>query len=215
MTTTYTDLVTDIQNTMENTFDATGETTNIDRIIQNAEQRIYNTVSLPATNKSDTTITTVMGTATITPPADFLAPSSLAIVSAGTYTYLLNKDQSFIREAYPTPATTGVPVHYAFDDDNTIRLGPTPDAAYQVVLWYFAYPESIVTASTTWLGDNFYFALLAACLVEAAVFMKMNEVEIKNYDEQFKRAMALLKNYGNGKVQQDDYRSGMPRTKVV
>lgn len=210
---TYAELVTDIQNITENTFDASGST-NIDRIIRDAEQRIYNAVTLPAT-RTTASLTATIGNPDVALPADFLAPLSLAVIVSSTYTYLLNKDEDFIREAYPVVATTGVPVHYAMADAETLKLGPTPGVAYSLVLEYFAYPESIVTADTTWLGDNFYFVLLSACLLEAAIFMKSEEDTLTAYDEQFKRAIAALKNYGNGKTQQDDYRSGSPRTKVV
>jgi hypothetical protein len=209
---TYAETVSAIESTTENTYD----TVDVDRFITNAEERIFNMVRLPFLRKTDTSITTVNGTSTITLPTDFLAPFSVAIVSSGTYTYLLNKDPDFIREAYPVIATTGVPAHYAFVNDTTLIMGPTPGAAYSVVLNYFYMPSSLtVDTSGTWLSDNFFSALLAACLVEAAIFMKSTEDIVALYDKDFKQKMTLLLNLGSGRLQQDDYRSGSARTKVV
>ena len=207
----YTELVAAIASTTENTF----ETTDVNRFIDLAEQRIYNSVRLPVLRKTSTAINTVNGTSTVTLPTDFLAMFSIAIVASGVYTYLLNKDTDFIREAYPTIATTGVPAHYALVDSTTAVFGPTPGAVYNVVLNYYFYPASIVVAATTWLGDNFESALLAACLIEAARFMKSEQDTVQLYDAEYKRAMTLLVNLGNGRLQQDEYRSGAPRTQVM
>ena len=126
----------------------------------------------------------------------------------GVFTYLLNKDVNFIREAYPNPATTGVPVHYALFSDTSIILGPTPNSGYTMELHYGYYPESIVTASTTWLGDEFDSALLNGALIEAIRFMKGEPDIIANYEKLYLQSIGLLKNLGDGKLREDMYRSG-------
>lgn len=216
MSLSYAQLVVQIEAITENTYDATGST-NIDRIIAQAEQRCYNTVQFPVERKTDATKNTVNGTPTVALPTDFLAPFSVAVVTSGTgaYTYLLNKEPDFIREAYPTIAATGTPVHYGLQDSTTMIFGPTPNAVYNVVVNYFFYPESIVSASTTWLGNNFDTLLLSACLVEAAVFMKSDEDTVNLYKDQFNKAAALAKNLGNGRLMQDEYRSGASRVRPV
>lgn len=208
---TYDELVAAIESTSENTFD----TPDMDRFIALSEQKIYNSVLLPALRKN------VTGTATsnvqyLTLPDDFNAMFSIAVFAGvGAYTYLLNKDVDFIREAYPTPSDTGMPVHYGLFDENTIILGPTPDGSYTVEMHYFYYPESIVTAGTSWLGEHFDSALFNACMVEANRFMKGEEDLTAMYADAYKQAITLLKNLGNGKLQQDTYRSGVARTQVV
>jgi hypothetical protein len=123
---------------------------------------------------------------------------SLAVVKAnGDYEYLLNKDVNFIREAYPGPAVTGLPKHYANFDDTAFILGPTPDAAYTVELHYGYYPESIVTAGTTWLGDEFDSALLNGALLEAIRFMKGEPDIIANYEKLYLQAIGLIKMLGD------------------
>lgn len=207
----YAGLVEAIQSTVENEF----ETEDINRFISFAESRIYNTVRLPALRKTDSSVNTVNGTSTITLPNDYLAPFSVAVVSSGTYYYLLNKDPDFIREAYPTVGATGLPVHYAQPDKTSLIFGPTPAATYQVVINYFYYPESIVTATNTWLGDNYAFVLLAACLIEAAKFLKSEQDTIDLYTKEYAQAISLLINFGDGRLNQDEYRSGAPRTQAV
>jgi len=201
---------------VENTFSATDFAT----MTKLAEQRIYNAVQLPNLRKTST-LTLVSGSPLLPLPADFLSAFSLAVVEAtGNYVFLLNKDVNFMRESYPNPATTGTPRYYALDGTTTplvqkVILGPTPSAALNAELNYFYYPESIVTASNTWLGDNFDSVLFNAVLVEAARFMKQEPDIVAETDKQYVQSLTLLKNLGDGKNRQDSYRSGQIRTQVI
>jgi hypothetical protein len=138
----------------------------------------------------------------------------LAVITGGSYEYLLNKDVNYIRAAYPSPTDTGLPRYYAQFDNNTFIVGPTPDAAYTVELHYFFYPESITTAGTTWLGDNFDSALLYGSLSEAAAFMKAEADVLANYAKRYEEAMILAKRLGDGMERRDAYRSGQIRMTV-
>lgn len=189
----------------------------IDTFIKQAEQRIYNTVQLPALRKS------VVGNCTInnkylSMPVDWLSMFSLAIILAdNTQKYLLNKDVEFIRSIYPDPADTGEPTHYAIFDNDTMILGPTPDASYNMEMHYYGYPTSIVDAvsGTTWLGDRFDSALLYGSLLEAYTFMKGEPDVIATYKSRYDEALLLLKALGDGKDRQDTYRSGQVRYPVT
>ena len=144
--------------------------------------------------------------------------------TGGDYLYLLNKDVNFIRDAYPNPSDTGKPKHYAIFGPTTngssittelsFILGPTPDTTYNAELHYYYYPESIVTANNTWLGDNFDSALLNGTLVEAIRYMKGEPDLVKFYNEMYLQSIALLKNLGDGKQRMDAYRDGQVRTQV-
>ena len=197
---------------MENEF----ATDDIDTFIQQTEQRIYNAIQLPAIRKNVTGSVTT-GNKYLTCPSDWLATFSLAAVSTGNeYTYLLDKDVNFIRESFPDTdaAFYGVPQYYAQFDQDTFILGPTPDAAYSMELHYYYYPESIVTASTTWLGDNFDSVLLYGSLLEAYTYMKGEADVIAGYQKRYDEALALLKTLGDGKNRRDAYRSGQARVPV-
>ena len=186
----------------------------VDTFIQQAEQRIYNSVQFPAIRKN-VTGTTTTSNKYLSSPADFLAVYSMAVIDGdGNFEYLLNKDVNYIRAAYPNPSTTGTPKYYAQFDNNTFILGPTPDAAYSIELHYFYYPESIVTASTTWLGDNFDSALLYGALVEAYTYMKGEPDVLANYNKRYEEAMILAKRLGDGMERRDAYRSGQVRMSV-
>ena len=214
----YTQLVDAVSDYTENTF----TTTEMNTFIQQAEQRIYNSVQFPSLRRNVTGIMTT-NNKYLQCPADFLAVYALAVINAsGEYEYLLNKDVNFIRQAYPQPTDTGIPKYYALfgpRSDNpaelTFILGPTPDAAYNSELHYFFYPESIVTASTTWLGDNFDTVLLYGTLVEAYTFMKGETDMMGLYDGKYKEALALAKRLGDGLERQDAYRSGQYRQAVT
>jgi hypothetical protein len=213
----YAALCVNIQDITENTFTAD----QLAMFTQQAEQKIYNTVQIANLRKNVTGATTSTNKY-LSCPTDFLSVYSMAVVNAtGEYTYLLNKDVNFIREAYPTPTSTGLPKYYAIFGPNStdvnelsFMLGPTPDAAYTMELHYFYYPPSIVTAGTSWLGDNFDSALLNGALVEAIRFMKGEPDIIANYEKLYLLSVQLLKQLGDGKQRQDAYRSGQYRQPV-
>ena len=186
----------------------------IARFVQQAEQRIYNSIQFPALRKNVTGNATLNNKYLAT-PVDWLATFSLARINAdGSYEYLLNKDVNFIREAFPFPATSGAPTHYAIFDENTFILGPTPDASYSMELHYFYYPQSIVTAGTSWLGDNLDSLLFYGSLLEAAAFMKSEPDTVKNYMERYNEAFMMGKQLGEGKDRQDMYRTPQVRYPV-
>ena len=226
----YTELSNAIQAYTENTeADFVAE---IPVFVQQAEQRIYNSVQFPSIRKN------VYGQVTannnyLQCPTDFLAVYSLAIITGvtggdlntGTYEYLLNKDVNFIRQAYPTPNDTGVPKYYALfgptvtssviTNELSFILGPSPDANYNVELHYYYYPESIVDAGTSWLGDNFDTVLLYGSLVEAYTYMKGEQDMMALYNGKYQEALALAKRLGDGMERQDAYRSGQFRQQVT
>jgi len=235
---TYTELVAAIQTYTENNFptitladsSTVSSTAQIARFIQQAEQRIYNTVQFPSLRKN------VTGTVTasnkyLACPDDFLSTYSLAVINTdGSYEYLLNKDVNFIRQAYPTPTDTAIPKYYALFGPTTTAglnpaitnelsflLGPTPDTTYSVELHYYYYPESITTVASgqTWLGDNFDSVLLYGSLVEAYTFMKGEADIIGLYDGKYKEALTMAKRLGDGLERQDAYRSGQYRQAVT
>ena len=214
----YAELVTAVQDYTENTF----PTTDMNTFIEQAEQKIYNLVQLPALRKNVTGNTSA-NNKYLSAPDDFLSVFSMAVVNntTGEYYYLLDKDVNFIREAYPSPTSTGIPKFYAIfgprlgsPEELSFILGPTPNASYVVELHYFYYPESIVTAGTSWLGDNFDSALLNATLVEALTYMKGDADMFQVYRTRFEESMLLLKQLGDGKNRQDAYRNGQVRIPV-
>jgi hypothetical protein len=225
----YAQLIAAIQGYSENTFPATAgsfsSTDQLNTFIKQAEQRIYNSIQFPPIRKN-VTGTTTTNNKYLSSPVDFLSVFSMAVIdpTTGAYDFLLNKDVNFIREAFPTPTSTGKPEYYALFGPTTTNntppvitneisfiLGPTPNAAYDIELHYYFYPESIVTASTTWLGDNFDSVLLYASLLEAAAFMKSDLDTIKNYTDRYNEALLLAKRLGDGLERSDAYRSGQFR----
>ena len=205
---------------------------NIPVFVQQAEERIFNTVQFPALRKNQYSLITT-NNKYISLPNDFLSVFSLALVTGviganldtGTYEYLLNKDVNFIRQAYPTPNDTGEPKYYALfgptivssaiTTELSLILGPTPDAAYYVELHYFYYPQSIVTASTSWLGDNYDPVLLYGSLVEANTFMKGEADMTALYNTKYTEALVQAKRLGDGLERGDAYRDGQYKQKVI
>tara|TARA_R110000751_G_scaffold64200_1_gene132070 strand:- start:468 stop:1094 length:627 start_codon:yes stop_codon:yes gene_type:complete len=199
----YTELKANIQDICETTF----TDDELKLFTQQAEQKIYNAVQFPALRRNQTG-TLSDGVKYLTLPTDFLWAYSLAIISSDNYTYLLNKDVNFIREAYPNPAATGVPKHYAYFTDTSLIIGPTPNASFEVEFHYGYYPATIVTAGTSWLGDDFDSALLNGALLEAIRFMKGEADMVSLYQTMYLESLTLLGSLADNKLREDAYRSG-------
>ena len=218
---TYAELCTAISDYVENTF----STTQVNLFIQEAEQRIYNSIQLPDLRKNVTGIVTLHNKY-LQCPGDFLSAYSIAVIdpTSGEYTYLLNKDVNFIREAYPSPTSYGTPKYYAIfgpqsNDINelTFILGPTPDVQYTTELHYFYYPPSITSEESggnTWLGENFDSALLYGSILEAYTFLKGDADIMTTYRQRYEEAMNLLNTLATGKDRGDAYRNGQARIPV-
>jgi hypothetical protein len=196
----------------------------IPTFVTQAETRIYNSVQLPSLRKNVTGVTST-GNKYLSCPSDFLSSFSLAVVDAsGNYEYLLNKDVNFMRAAYPNPADTGLPQYYALFGPTVVTgtptnelsfiLAPTPDDTYTAELHYYYYPESIVTATTSWLGDNYSPVLLYGSLVEAYTFMKGEQDIMAFYQQKYTEALAQLNRLGTGLERGDAYRDGQAKIKV-
>ena len=205
----YTDLKTNIQDICENTFtDA-----QLAMFTEQAEQKIYSTVQIPALRRNVTSLIST-GVKYVALPSDYLYTYSIAVLDGTVYTYLLNRDVNYIREMYPNSTVTGTPKYYAFFDDKSLLVGPATDKQYTVELHYGYYPESIVTAGSTWLGNEFDSALLNGALVEAIRFLKGEQDMVALYNKMFLDALGLLKMLGDGKDRQDAYQSGQIRVPV-
>lgn len=210
----YTQLAQLIQDYCQST--ETSFVANIPTFVQVAEQRIYNTVQLPALRKN-VTGSMSNGNQYMSLPSDWLSTFSLAVIdgTTGEYEYLLNKDVNFIRASYPFPATSGKPAYYAIFDNNSMLLGPTPDANYTAELHYYYYPVSITVADTSWLGNNFDSVLLYGSLREAYTYLKGEADMMAYYEQKYQEALGQLKRLGDGLDRQDAYRSGQVRVPVT
>lgn len=241
----YTTLFNTIKSYCENDFAASAYTASnnttpvvvpsneqINTFIKQAEQRIYNAGNAPVIRANEYGQLSV-DNKYLNLPFDFLYVYSLAVltdVGSGLDSpqeFLLNKDVSFLRQAYPDPTETGLPQYYAIfgtvsgsnelppNKQLSLMVAPTPDQAYTVELHYMRYPDSIVDAGSSWLGDNFDSVLLYGALLEAITFMKGETDLIALYDKRYTEAMDLYKQLVDGKERRDAYRSGMPRIPVM
>ena len=236
---TYTELFTAVKNYLQNDFPSntwtnvagtgvitSGGTNQINTLITQAEERIYNTVQIPPLRKNVTGVTTASNKY-LSCPSDFMSVFSMAVIDGtGAYEYLLNKDVNFMRASYPNPSSTGLPQYYALfgptvttgvvTDELSFILAPTPDDVYNVELHYYAYPESITVAADgrTWLSDNYSPALLYGTMVEAYIFLKGEQDVMAAYEKKFQDALAQLNRLGTGLERGDAYRDGQAKIKV-
>ena len=215
----YSDLTQAIQDYTEN--QETSFVSLIPTFVKQAEQRIFRTVMIPELRKN-VTGTLTSGNQYLARPSDFLSVLSLAVVDgSGDYSYLLDKDVNFIREAYPSASSQGLPKYYGiFDGDvfsgdaetgsGNFILGPTPDSGYTVELHYYYDPPSIVTSGESWLGQNADTVLLYGSLVEAYTYMKGEQDVMGQYVGRYQEALKELSTI-DAKTKRDNYRDGEPR----
>jgi len=214
MSWTFTTLKSAIQDYTQNT-----ESTfvaNLSIIIQQGEDRIVKSVELPNFRKN-VTGTFTSGNQYLETPSDYLYPFSLAVLDdSNNYSYLLNTDVSFIREAYPSASTTGTPKHYAQFDDTTFIVGPSPSSNLNAELHYYYIPQSITASAdgTSWLGTNASELLLYASLIEAYTFMKGEPDVMANYEKRFQEALQRLTLLSDGYNRKDAYRDGQRKIDV-
>jgi len=209
----YSELTQAIQDYCEN--DETTFVSNIPVFVRQAEERINRAVQIPDLRRNVTGSLTASNRF-LAQPSDFLSVFSLAVVDGdGDYEFLLPKDVNFIREAFPSQSTEAKPQYYGIFDDDTFILAPTPDDSYTVQLHYYYDPPSIVSAGTSWLGDNAETALLYGSLIEAYTFMKGETDLINLYTARYNEAIAQLFNLGEGRNRMDSYRDGEPRARVT
>lgn len=207
----YSELTANIEQANEYTFTAD----QLALFVQQAEKLIYNAINIPSLRKS-VTGTLSASSATLTLPSDFIWPDSFMVEDAsGNATYLLLKEYGFMREAYPNNADEGTPKYYAIVDDATVQFGPVPDNSYSYTLYYGYYPESIVTAGNTWLGDNFGNVLFNAAMVEAARFLKQEPDILAAYEKMLVDSLQTMKNVIDGRHKKDVYRAGDFGRRVV
>jgi len=208
----YTQLVTAIEEYTETTESVF--VSQIPTFVQLAEERVYNAVQIPAIRRN------VVGAFTandkyLSLPTDYLATFSLAVTdTSGDQQFLIDKDVNFIRQAYPNATDTGLPKYFGQFAPYTFIIGPTPDQNYVVELHQYYYPESIVTASTSWLGNNFESVLLYGALREAVIFQKGEQDMVAYYEQKYQESLALLKDLGDGKDRRSAYRDGQFRLPV-
>ena len=212
MSLTYAQLSSAIQAYTQNS--ETSFVANIPTFVKQAEDRILNAVQLPVF-RSNSTGSVTASNQYLTLPSDFLAPYSLTVTSGANQSALLFKSVDFIRESFPSAATTGLPKFYAIFSDTALIVGPTPDSSYVVEMHYFYRPTSIVSSSTSWLGTNAESALLYCSLVEAHNFMKGEADVGAMYSTRATEAMTQLKMLGDGRMKQDSFRNGQGRVPVV
>jgi hypothetical protein len=214
MSWTFTTLKSAIQDYTQNT-----ESTfvaDLSIIIQQGEDRIVKSVELPNFRKN-VTGTFTSGNQYLATPSDYLYPFSLAVLDdSNNYSYLLNTDVSFIREAYPSASTTGTPKHYAQFDDTTFIVGPSPSSNLNAELHYYYIPQSITASAdgTSWLGTNAPELLLYASLIEAYTFMKGEPDVMANYEKRFQEALQRLTLLSDGYNRKDAYRDGQRKIDV-
>ena len=197
----YTELRQNIIDYTEN--DATEFTDKIDTIIKLAEKRISLESNLLIFRQKITTAI-VSGQAYITVPTGLVETRWIRVVGGKP---LRQKDEAFI---YEFSATAATPRFYSWGSSNRTRflLAPTPNSSGTLEIGYTYVPETIVTATNTWLGDNEESVLLFACLVESVMFMKSEPEEKTAWVEMYQRALSALTNQDEGDALTDAFTKG-------
>ena len=211
MSFTFAQLKTAIQDYVDNS-----ETTFVNHLsdfIKASEERIFKSVDLEFFRKNVTSSMT-SSDKFVTIPSDYLSSFSLQITTAGSESFLLQKDVNFLQEAFDGSASTGLPRYYAVFDINNFLVAPTPNSNYAIELHYYYRPTSLTAGAdsgTTWLSTNAPFALLYGSLVEAYTYMKGEPDIMQQYEKRFNDQLVRLKDLAEARENSDAYSEGLPR----
>jgi hypothetical protein len=208
MAITYTELKQAITDYTENT--ETLFVANLDRFIQTAEERIVRETQLEVFRKN-ASVSITSGNSVVPKPADYLSAYSFSIIDAHETLFLEQKELSFLQSYWPDTSRTGVPRYYANYDVDNFYVAATPRENYTGSLQYFAFPTSIVTSETSWLGNNASMPLLYGAVIEAYIFMKGEADLIQEYEKKYMAAISRVKNFGDSLEQDDEYKRGVIR----
>lgn len=202
---TYTELKQALQDFASNY--ETSFVAHIDEFIRMTEHRIINDANLPLQQNSTQIVATINSpTLDMSPVAGYLSVDSLAVNVAGAYSYLDNKEEEYMRAAYPNPSVTGKPRLYNVYDHQTLKLAPTPDSAYTLELRYYSYPTSIVVSQSSWLGNNFSQALLYGAMRDVAVYLKEEPDVVAMYETKYAEALGQVQGFADRRASVDSYR---------
>ena len=203
---TYTELKQALQDYASN--NETSFVAHINDFIDMTEKRIIQDANLPLQqNSTQLTANVNSSLLDVSAVAGYLSVDSLAVNVAGAYTYLDNKEEEYMRMAYPNPNTTGKPRLYNVYDHQTLKLSPTPDIAYLLELRYFSYPTSIVLSGTSWIGTNFPQALLYGAMRDVAVYLKEEPDIVAMHEAKYAEAMSQVKGFADKRSHVDSYRA--------
>jgi hypothetical protein len=173
--------------------------------VKATEKRIINDADIPVAT-SVATLSAVLGTQAITPPSDFLSVDSINILTTDGLQYLLPKSVDFLTTAFPDITAQATPRYYAVSSPTSLALAPVSDGTYTLTLRYLCYPTSIVTAGTSWIGNNYEHALLYGALRDAAVYLKEEADIVAMYNNQYNEALGQIKTFGAARSRVDKYR---------
>jgi hypothetical protein len=221
---TYNQLKQNVQDWLENSAvsftTATGSgKAPIDLCIELAELRIAKETDLTAFRKIST-LSLTGGTATVAVPSDMVIPRYLRILNGD---FLLDKDESFIKEYNKNPSSTGTVKYYALNQTGTtytsgnrqtnFLFGPTPALATTVEIGYtIRVPGLSSSNQNTYLGDNAPDAILYGTLIEAIGYMKETPQVIELWQGYYNRAIQTLANEEQVRMRNDEFRNGELRT---
>ncbi len=184
----------------------------INTFLVNVENKIQRELDLDAFRKFQFSSFTI-GSPFITVPDDFAFERGVQIKDQITNdrTWLDQRDTTFIDEYNVDRSDTGTPKYYANWDDNTFIVAPTPDAAYEIELWYNKTPDRLSsTNTTTWLSTNAPEVLIYGTVVEAFSYLK-NPTYVQLYDQKYAQAVQFLAQTQMGRKRRDEYADGVLR----
>jgi len=187
---TYASLTQDIKDFAEN--DDTEFSTKIDTFIANAESRLFRDAPFLYAFKTSNTGSLSSGTATLAMPAGVRTIRSVSITVSSSDVFLQQRLGSYIRDMFPTSATTGQPKYYAIQSDTSLLFGPTPNNTYAFEVLAQENPTGLSSGNTTtWLSNNVPDVLLYACMIEACTFLQFTE-GVTSWSAKYQESLSSL-----------------------
>lgn len=207
----YSELLTNVRNYTEVESEVLSDSV-INTFLVIVENKIQRELDLDAFRKFQFSSFTI-GSPFITMPDDFAFERGVQIKDQITNdrTWLEQRDTTFIDEYNVDRSDTGKPKYYANWDNNTLIVAPTPDAAYEIELWYNKTPDRLSSTNiTTWLSTNAPEVLIYGVVSEAFSYLK-NPPYVQLYEQKYAQAVQNLAQTQMGRKRRDEYADGVLR----
>ena len=215
---TLTDLQTDIRGYTEVGSNVFTDSV-VNRLIQNAENKIYREVDSDQ-DRHYATSSLIVGNRYVTIPADLRLIRYVQLTdSAGDQFYLEQRDTSFMAEYYATPGTAVLLIYQnimLIGMKNFWVVAPTPDKTYSITLAYNKEPVSLTDATVsgtgTFLSNKYQDLILYGSLVNAYGYLKGPADMLQYYSQAYEKALLSYAIEQQGRRRRDEYQDGVIRT---
>jgi hypothetical protein len=145
-----------------------------------------------------------LGTNFTPPTVAFSQSGSQGTIILGEAFPVVKRSADFVQNFTDDPTITGPPRYYAELDSGTWLVAPTTDQIYGLECRYIIRPQSVVTASNTWLSDRCGDLMFLCALMEAEHYLKADD-RFADLSGDYQTKLAAARTELRNSIRQGDY----------